>query len=258
MRRALLVLILVILSALGVDVDSAAAPLRPLPPGKEAPGQRVTPPRGAPEPRTAFPTLQPPATGRGPRARVERIPDRVWKRMVGVSWSPGCTPRTSLRYLTVNYWGFDGQRYRGELIVNSDVGDLFAGLLTSLYRIRYPIRTMTLVDRFGPAPHGYPGANDYASMSADNTSAFNCRYAIGAEAEQRWSKHAYGRTIDINPWENPAAGGLPNWWYLRHRPATHPAVLTESSPATQEFLSRGWAWGGYWTGTVDYQHFERS
>ena len=39
-----------------------------------------------------------------------------------------------------------------------------------------------------------------ASMAADNTSAFNCRRVAGSD---RWSAHAYGAAIDINPVENP-------------------------------------------------------
>ncbi|HNQ07912.1 MAG TPA: hypothetical protein PKH97_12095 [Tetrasphaera sp.] len=34
---------------------------------------------------------------------------------------------------------------------------------------------------WGRNPKG-PGADDHASMTADNTSAFNCRYVGGAEA----------------------------------------------------------------------------
>ena len=35
----------------------------------------------------------------------------------------------------------------------------------------------------------------------DNTSAFNCR---GIPGSQRWSQHAYGRAIDVNPLLNPS------------------------------------------------------
>ena len=39
-------------------------------------------------------------------------------------------------------------------------------------------------------------------MAADNTSAFNCRYAV-APGPKRWSVHAYGEAIDVNTVENP-------------------------------------------------------
>ena len=37
----------------------------------------------------------------------------------------------------------------------------------------------------------------------DNTSAFNCRLAVNPGGPRRWSEHAYGRAIDVNPVENP-------------------------------------------------------
>ena len=46
------------------------------------------------------------------------------------------------------------------------------------------------------------GANDERSLAADNTAAFNCRYAVGP-GPRRWSVHAYGLAIDVNPVENP-------------------------------------------------------
>src|SRR5262245_24225805 len=47
----------------------------------------------------------------------------------------------------------------------------------------------------------YRGSDD-ASMAADNTSAFNCRRAVGS-ATGSWSMHAYGLAVDVNPRENP-------------------------------------------------------
>ena len=51
---------------------------------------------------------------------------------------------------------------------------------------------MEPVDRYG--------GDDFRSIEADNTSAFNCRAATGSS---HWSNHAYGRAIDVNPIENP-------------------------------------------------------
>ena len=41
-------------------------------------------------------------------------------------------------------------------------------------------------------------------MSADNTSAFNCRPVAGSSS---WSMHAYGEAIDVNPLVNPSVDG---------------------------------------------------
>ena len=43
-------------------------------------------------------------------------------------------------------------------------------------------------------------------MAADNTSGFNCRYAVAA-GPKRWSAHAYGKAIDVNTVENPYVQG---------------------------------------------------
>jgi D-alanyl-D-alanine carboxypeptidase len=48
------------------------------------------------------------------------------------------------------------------------------------------------------------GGSDFRSIEADNTSAFNCRRVEGTS---RWSEHAYGRAIDVNPIENPYVSG---------------------------------------------------
>lgn len=216
----------------------------------------VTPPPGAPEPAVRFPTAPAPV-GTGANAQITSLPDTVWNAMQNRTWHPGCPARSGLRHVQVNYWGFDGYRYRGQIVVASSVAGQTAAIFTDLFAQRYPIRLMVLPDRYGPNPLG-PGANDYASMAADNTSGFNCRYVIGRERSKVWSPHMTGRAIDINTWENPfaaATGTFPNAWYLRNRPSSRP-VLTPSGAATRAFTSRGWTWGGSWP-SKDYQHFQR-
>ena len=48
------------------------------------------------------------------------------------------------------------------------------------------------------------GGDDHRSMAANNTSAFNCRFVSGT---RRWSMHAYGRAVDLNPVQNPWVSG---------------------------------------------------
>jgi hypothetical protein len=108
---------------------------------------------------------------------------------------------------------------------------------------------MQPVDRYG--------GDDFRSIEADNTSAFNCRPATGSS---RWSEHAYGRAIDVDPIENPyvtAAGTTAHAasrTYLdrsRHRPG----MAYEGGVLVEAFAAAGWGWGGSWTGIKDYQHF---
>ena len=103
----------------------------------------------------------------------------------------------------MNFWGFDGKRSRGSLVVNASIADEAAAAFTRLYELQFRIRQMKPMDSsWGHNPKG-PGANDYAAMEADNTSAFNCRYVGGQEASKVYSKHAYGTAIDVNDFENP-------------------------------------------------------
>jgi len=215
----------------------------------------VTFPRGAALPKVAYP-VAPPPRGNGANARIGGIPDSVWNSMMGLSWHPGCVPRRDLRRITVNYFGFDGFRYGGELIVRADAAKATAAVFTRLYAIHYPIRSIFLPDRYGRHPYG-PGANDYLSMAADNTYGFNCRYVVGKESRGIWSPHASGRAIDINTWENPyiaRTGVFPDSWWL-NRGLTNPAMMKDGSPTVRAFTDQGFEWGAYYG---DYQHFQRN
>ena len=68
-------------------------------------------------------------------------------------------------------------------------------LMTTLFDQGFPIHRMHPIE-------DYRG-DDNQSMSADNTSAMNCRKASQSNAPAKDSPHANGRAIDINPWENP-------------------------------------------------------
>lgn len=187
------------------------------------------------------------------RGRAERIDAETRARMSGVSWRPGCpVGLAELRLLTVTHWGFDGGVHRGRLVVNRDAAAAMLSAMRSLYRLRFPIRQMRLVDAYG--------ADDRRSMAADNTSAFNCRFVAGSPGV--WSEHAYGRAIDLNPLENPyvtASGyvsppaGAPFADRSRHRPG-----MVHRGPARAAFAAVGWEWGGDWPWPKDYQHFSAS
>jgi D-alanyl-D-alanine carboxypeptidase len=167
------------------------------------------------------------------------------------SWRPGCpVAPSSLRRLRLSYWGFDGKRHVGTQVVNvSAVGDLTV-VFRRLYRARFPIRRMRPIDAYG--------GNDERSLEADNTSAFNCRYAVGP-GPRRWSTHAYGLAIDVNPVENPYLEGgrvhpRAGKEYL-DRSNVRPGMAVRGGLLVRAFAVVGWQWGGRWRGTPDYQHF---
>lgn len=121
-----------------------------------------------------------------------------------------------------------------------------------LYRKRFPIRRMRLIDAHG--------ADDRRSMNADNTSAFNCRFVAGTE---RWSEHAYGKAIDVNPIENPyvtASGHVspPAGRPYADRSQDAEGMIHRGDAVVRAFRRAGWKWGGNWPGTRDYQHFSAS
>jgi hypothetical protein len=167
------------------------------------------------------------------------------------SWRPGCpVAPSSLRRLRLSYWGFDGKRHVGTLVVNvSAVGDLTV-VFRRLYRARFPIRRMRPIDAYG--------GNDERSLAADNTAAFNCRYTVGP-GPKRWSAHAYGVAIDVNPVENPYLENgrvhpLAGKAYL-DRSNVRPGMAVRGGLLVSAFAAVGWQWGGRWRGTPDYQHF---
>jgi D-alanyl-D-alanine carboxypeptidase len=183
-------------------------------------------------------------------ARIDVIGAAVMARMEGRSMRPGCpVGYGDLRYLTMSYVGFDGQAHTGEMVVNAVVADDVVSVFRTLYNGGFPIRRMSLVDDFG--------ADDGASMAADNTSAFNCRLSTGSTTT--WSEHSYGWAVDVNPLENPYVSGstvLPAGaaTYLNRR-AGATGMIVEGDVVTWAFGSIGWSWGGRWTSLKDYQHF---
>ena len=216
------------------------------------PGDPVAYPAAAPRPRVRLPR-SPRAVGEGPNATVSGIPDGVWNDMTGRSWRSGCpVGRSELRLVRINFWGYDGYRYRGELVVRDDIAGKTVAAFSALYRARLPIRSMYRVDRFGWSER-LGGADNYGSMASGNTSAFNCRGVVGNPSVR--SPHSYGRSIDLNTWENPyrsRQGIVPNeWWASR----SHPRIAWRSGEHAVVRIMR--ANGFRWTyGTQDAHHFD--
>lgn len=154
----------------------------------------------------------------------------------------------TLRLIDVRYCGFDGREHWGRLVVHRDLAGEVAELFALMERQRFPIGGVAPIVRFG--------WSDEASMAADNSSAFNYRTIAGTN---RLSRHALGRAVDINPWENPAiypdgriAPPGASW-----RPG-QPGVFDSDHPVVLAFRERGWSWGGDFTHLKDYHHFEKA
>jgi D-alanyl-D-alanine carboxypeptidase len=176
---------------------------------------------------------------------------RVTAAQLPYSWHRGCpVAPAQLRRVRLSYWGFDGRAHTGAVVVNaSAVGDVVR-VFRRLYGARFPIRRLRPID-------AYRGV-DERSLAADNTAAFNCRYAV-APGPKRWSVHAYGLAIDVDPVENPyvlngrvhpRAGRA----YL-NRSRVRPGMAVPGGLLVRSFAGVGWQWGGRWPGSPDYQHF---
>jgi len=188
-----------------------------------------------------------------PSFTAARLSSADVRRMVGTSWHRGCpVALADLRLVTATYWGFDKRAHTGRIVVHRDVAADVLAVLRRLYASRFTIRRMVPVDAYG--------GSDYRSIEADNTSAFNCRYVDGTT---RWSEHAYGRAIDLNPIENPyvTSSGTTSHpasrRYLRRAPY-RPGMAVEGGAVVRAFDAVGWGWGGRWSGARDYQHFSAS
>ncbi len=187
------------------------------------------------------------------RGSVSVLPSSLRETMTGVSWRPGCpVGLDDLRLVRARHWGFDGRSRTGRIVVHRDVARDVASVLRRLYAVRFPIRRMVPVDAYG--------ASDFRSIEADNTSAFNCRTVEGTS---RWSEHAYGRAIDLNPIENPyvSSDGTTSHRasqpYLRRAPY-RPGMAVDGGAVVRAFDAVGWSWGGRWSEVKDYQHFSAS
>ena len=178
----------------------------------------------------------------------------VTAAQLGRSWRAGCpVGPAQLRRLFVSYVGFDGRAHRGELVVNRAVSGEAADVFRGLYAARFPIHRMEPISRYG--------GSDTKSMAADNTSAFNCRYAV-APGPKRWSVHAYGEAIDVNTIENPYLEGgrvlPPAGRAFLDRTRYRRGMAVAGGALVRAFASVGWLWGGRWSGSPDWQHFSRT
>ena len=191
----------------------------------------------------------PPAGFRGlarPLTEAER------EAMTGPAWRPGCpVGLDDLAVLEVDRWTVDGNVHPGRLVVAADVADPLLGVFAALFDARFPIERMDPIEVFD--------GDDDASMAANNSSAFSCRFVGGT---QTWSQHAFGTAVDLNPVQNPYVRGSTvqpdaGAAYL-DRTDVRPGMIVRPGPVVEAFAAIGWGWGADFSSSDDYQHFSRS
>lgn len=187
----------------------------------------------------------------------EKLSEKIKMKITGISFPKYPQNHLSyddLRYLKVLHVGFDGRTKEGEIICNKKIADSLLEIFQELYKEKYPIEKIRLIDEYG--------ADDEKSMADNNSSAF-C-YRVIAETD-RLSNHALGMAIDINPFYNP-------YTYVRKdgslflqpdgceeyldRSKNCDYYLTGEDLCTKLFKEHGFSWGGDWIEQKDYQHFE--
>ena len=184
------------------------------------------------------------------------ITPEVLERIEGKSYPEHCTtPLANLRYLRVMHYNAEGEVCRGELICHKAISDDLLEIFSQLFKAKYPIERMVLVDEYD--------ADDEASMVDNNTSAFNFRYVAGT---RRLSKHSRGLAVDINPLYNPYVRKWGGKTVVSPKGADRyadrngdfPYKIDRNDLCYRLFKAHGFTWGGDWKNSKDYQHFEKS
>ena len=188
--------------------------------------------------------------------RADTLSDAVFSRMQGRSYPSNCTvKRSDLRLLTLTYCDFEGATQQGELVCNKAIAQDLLDIFRELFRQRYPIAQIRLIDDFE--------ADDERSMQANNTSSFCFRTISGS---RKLSKHAQGLAIDLNPLQNPCVKRRKDGTldvqpktarFYANRSRNFKYKITRSDLAYRLFTQRGFRWGGDWRTFKDYQHFEK-
>ncbi len=178
---------------------------------------------------------------------IAPIDDEV-RALMGETWQEGCpVPLEDLRYVTMSFWGFDGDHHTGEMVLHHDVAADVVWVFEQLHAEQFPLEEMRLITT---ADLEAPATGD-----GNNTAAFVCRSIRGGSS---WSEHSFGRAVDINPFHNPYIRDdvvLPERAsaYL-DRDDHRPGMVQPGDVVVESFAAVGWYWGGDWS-SPDYMHF---
>ncbi len=153
---------------------------------------------------------------------------------------------TKLILIDVEYFSFDQKLHQGQVVANRSVEKDITEIFKFIKDSKFPIAKVIPIVRYK--------WNDNASMSDNNTAAFNFRNVKGYKI---LSAHSLGLAIDINPLQNPHIKGK----FIQPNEAKYdikiPGTIKRDSKIVFEFRKRGWQWGGAWKSSKDYQHFEK-
>jgi len=156
------------------------------------------------------------------------------------------------KVVNLTYYSYDKKIHQGQLVIDGELENDIKAVFEVALKEHFPIYSVIPISDKRFFKDGC--WSDDLSMDANNTSAFNFRLKTGGSG---LSRHAYGRAIDINPFQNPyikKTTVLPQG--SKYDPDAE-GTLTADHPVVRAFIELGWEWGGNWTTLKDYQHFEK-
>lgn len=182
---------------------------------------------------------------------IFEISESMKTKITGNSFKTGGPVNYSdLALVRVKYINFDDKEMTGEIIVNKKLANDVYEIFQELYEAKYPINKISLIDEYDNS--------DVLSMEDNNTYSFSVRAVTGGN---KYSNHAYGRAVDINPIQNPYIKNKKiepesGKNYL-NRKNMRKGMIIKGDICYNAFKKRGWSWGGDWKSLKDYQHFEK-
>lgn len=156
----------------------------------------------------------------------------------------------SLEMIDVEYYGFDGKLHRGQIIVHKDLAKDITAIFKEIKRMRFPVESVI------PVKFDLPD-NGTTMDTLNNSMGFHYR-VISTFQTDKLSNHAYGRAVDINPFQNPAI--LKSGKIIPEGGSYDPkakGTILLNSEIVKLFRKYGWQWGGTWRSLKDYMHFEK-
>ncbi len=187
------------------------------------------------------------------------LTDEIKQKITGYSYPADASSAKitydELSYVHVLHYDGTGKICEGELICNTLIAQDLVDIFYELFLHQYPIEKIRLIDEYH--------ADDNLSMADNNTSCFNYRVVSGTN---RLSNHSYGLAIDINPLYNPyitynkdgSSNVAPNnATPYCDRTQSFPYKIDTGDLCYQLFIAHGFTWGGNWSNSKDYQHFEK-
>lgn len=203
-------------------------------------------------PATPIPTPSPEPEPTPEPSEIREVPPEQWDAMVEAGMVRQECPvqrRDQLRRVDLNFVDFDGQLQRGALVVHRDTAASVQRIFDRIFELEFPIAMMVGVEEFD---------GDVAdSLSANNTSAYNCRRADQINAPFQDSPHANGRAVDINPVQNPWMDLRCDCWTPSAEFAERtlgPGKILGKDDVWQAFDDEGWVWQNI--SVPDYMHFD--